>query len=428
VDDARDRLTVFNSAPWTRSGIVTVPVPSEPGVWKDSRGHAVASQVVGDALWLYVSDAPNMGGRVLQWHRGASGEGQASPFEWDGQRRTLVTPFYTVAWNDHGHIVRLFDRRAQREVLPMGGEANVLEVFEDKPLSFDAWDVDLFHQEKRYVIDTLESVDLVSSGPVAAVLRFRWTYPGATVAQRVIFYAADPRIDFDTDVDWHTHHQLLKVAFPVDVRSPWATYAIQFGHLTRPTHWNTPWDQARFEVVGHQWADLSEHGYGVSLANDCKYGYAIKDGVMRLSLVKSATYPDYAADQGRHHFRYALLPHRGNLVEARAAESAWDLNSPLVAVSGALVPDTRLIWVDGDHVQIDAVKLAEDADELVVRLHEQAGGRTSVVVACERPIVGWQACDVLERPTGEWREGPMLLELKPFEVRTILVRLAQIFQ
>src|SRR5699024_7862502 len=114
----------------------------------------------------------------------------------------------------------------------------------------------------------------------------KWEFGSSTITQDMIVYAESRRIDFKTHVDWQERQRLLKVAFPVDVRSTEATYDNQYGNVKRPTHWNTSWDYARFETVGHQWADLSEGGYGVSLLNDSKYGYDIKDHVMRLSLLK----------------------------------------------------------------------------------------------------------------------------------------------
>ena len=143
------------------------------------------------------------------------------------------------------------------------------------------------------------------------------------------------RLDFDTEVDWHEHHKFLKVAFPVDVHAARATYEIQYGHLERPTHANTSWDVARFEVCAHRWADLSEPGYGVALLNDCKYGYDIRGNVMRLSLLRGPGWPDPESDQGAHRFSYALFPHAGDLREAGVIAEAEAFNLPLVAVRPA---------------------------------------------------------------------------------------------
>ena len=164
--------------------------------------------------------------------------------------------------------------------------------------------------------------------------RFTWAYLDSTIIQELTVYRDSRRIDFVTRVDWQERQQLLKAAFHVGVRATEATYDIQYGNVKRPTHWNTSWDYARFETVGHQWADLSERNYGVSLLNDCKYGYDIKDHVMRLSLLKSAIYPDPEADRGQHEFTYSLLPHKGDWLDGGTAGEAWSLNHPLQAYKG----------------------------------------------------------------------------------------------
>ncbi len=209
-------------------------------------------------------------------------------------------------------------------------------MFEDKPLLFDAWDIDLFYQQKSWEVEHVDACEVVEVTPLRAVVRFSWTYQKLDDPARHGALCRHRRIDFVTKVDWHEQQQLLKVAFPVQIRATEATYDIQFGNVKRPTHWNTSWDAARFETVGHQWADLSERGYGVSLLNDCKYGYDIHDNVLRLSLIKSAVQPDRAADQGHHTFTYALLPHEGDWLEGGTVQSAFSLNAPMLAVKGTL--------------------------------------------------------------------------------------------
>jgi alpha-mannosidase len=179
--------------------------------------------------------------------------------------------------------------------------------------------------------------------------------------------------------------------------------------------------------VGHQWADLSERDYGVSLLNDCKYGYAIKDNIMQLTLIKSAMVPDETADQGEHVFTYALYPHIGDWYEGGTVQEAWSLNSPLVCAPGTLqVPEGSLFRTDASHVFIDAVKKAEDTGDMVVRLHELAGKRGPVRLAGDWGVLSYQECDLLERPLGEPVEGPeLLLSVKPYEIRTFLVRLRE---
>lgn len=418
--------TILNGAPWRRSGVVRIPAGTVPfaGRLVDESGTALSTQKVDEDLWVEAPLVAGMGAAAVSARPdpGTEETGSPLPFRWEAN--ILTTPFYRCVFDENGRIAALEDLRHNREVIASGRVGNLLEVFEDMPVGLDAWDIDLFYQEKSYAVERLETLEIKSVGPVAAVVRLSWRYQQSRIEQDVVFYAKDPRIDFKTRVDWHEHHQLLKVAFPVAVRAREAHYAIQFGHLARPTHWNTPWDQARFEVVGHQWADLSEHGYGVALLNDSKYGYDIRDGVMRLSLIKSATYPDPDADQGEHRFTYALLPHAGDLVEGGVPEAAWDLNSPLRPEAGRLDDPRRPVWVEGEHVQISAVKRAEDGDRVVVRLYEWAGGRTTVRLGSDREIRGWQRIDLRERPEGPREIGDPVLELGPFEIQTVLLDLA----
>jgi len=160
-------------------------------------------------------------------------------------------------------------------------------------------------------------------------------------------------LNFETTVEWHESHKFLKVEFPVQIRNSVATYEIQFGYVQRPTHFNTSWDVAKFEVCGHRWADLSEHGYGVSLLNDCKYGYAVHGNVMRLSLLRSAKNPDPSADMGTQKFKYALYPHVGTFQDAKTVQVALNYNSPL-RISSIKATNTEV--TEHFHVEIEELQ------------------------------------------------------------------------
>ncbi|MHA6530621.1 alpha-mannosidase [Paenibacillus sp. BAC0078] len=424
--------TVFNSAFFDRTELAVFPYDAADGdiVWTAADGRGLPAQRVGDEWLIEVPAVPMLGSTVIT-SRPAAGAAENTtktaagpvPFEWQDSR--LTTPFYVLEWNEVGQLSRIYDRLEQCEVLATGEHGNVLQVFEDKPKMFDAWDIDLYYQEKKREITDLRSVELTACGEHVAVLRFTWNYMDSSLVQQVKVYAASRRIDFETLVDWHEQHQLLKVAFPVVVRATEATYDIQFGNVRRPTHWNTSWDYARFESVGHQWADLSERGYGVSLLNDCKYGYDIKDHVMRLSLIKSATEPDWQADQGEHRFTYALLPHKGDWAAAGTVHEAWSLNNPLHAVKGSYHAGAgkSLVKTDAEGIAIDAVKMAENGDGCIVRLHEYTGARSTVTLGSDYPVHSWQECDLLERPVDEVKPGQTVThEMKPYEISTFIVR------
>lgn len=220
---------------------------------------------------------------------------------------------------------------------------------------------------------------------------------------------------------------MLKVAFPVDIRSPHATYEIQYGHLQRPTHTNTSWDLARFEVCAQKWADLSEPGYGVALLNDCKYGHDIHGNVMRLSLLRAPISPDPLADRGHQRFTYALLPHAGDIREGRVIEAAYALNVPLVVrevkpAAGTLPPAHSFFAVDRPGAVIEAIKVAEDGNgAIIVRLYEAEGARGPVKLTTTLPVrKAWRA-DLLENQVEPLalKNGSLRLDLKPFEIVTV---------
>jgi alpha-mannosidase len=258
-------------------------------------------------------------------------------------------------------------------------------------------------------------------------VRFVRRFGASTITQTVRLAAGSRRIDFDTEVDWHEHHKFLKVAFPVDVHAARATYEIQYGHVERPTHANTSWDVARFEVCAHRWADLSEHGYGVALLNDCKYGYDIRGNVMRLSLLRSPGWPDPESDQGAHRFSYALLPHAGDLRDAGVVAEAEAFNLPLTAVDaapgrpGVRPPSASIVRADRPNVTVEAVKRADVEAALVVRVTEAWGTRARVRISTGWPAAAVTRVDLLEREIGEvpGDGGTIELDLRPFEIVTL---------
>ncbi|PZS15966.1 MAG: alpha-mannosidase [Acidimicrobiales bacterium] len=331
-----------------------------------------------------------------------------------------------VALDDHGLLTSVWDKRAGREVLAPGTRGNLFQLHPDYPNEYDAWDVDRFYLEQVSDLEGLDSLEVVERGPLRVALRLVRTFGQSRVTQVISLDAGSGRLDFATEVDWHESHRFLKVAFPVDVRSARATYEIQFGHVERPTHANTSWDVARFEVCAHTWADLSEPGYGVALLNDCKYGYDIRGNVMRLSLLRAPTWPDPVADRGHHRFTYALLPHAGDLREAGVIEQASDLNSPLRTVAagrhdGRGPRDASFVRLDRAGVVVAAVKQAEDGDDLVIRVYEAWGRRCSVGMELGFPVARAWRTDLLEWPTSAVPvEGDHLrLELSPFEIVTL---------
>ena len=406
--------TLLNPGAFPRRDLVLLPV-SEDGTFTDDAGNALPAQKTGSG-WLVAVDMEALSTKSVRFTPDA-GSGAECPFRADMVNRCIETPFYTLEWSESGRLTSLFDRKCSRQVLT--GEGNVLEMYEDKPLNYDNWDIDIFYTEKRELLDASGTPELVECGPQRAVIRFAYTYNKSSLTQDMILYADSGRIDFPTHVDWHEKDRLLKAAFPVDIRATKATYDIQFGHVERPTHWNTSWDWARFEVVGHKWADLSEADYGVSLLNDCKFGYNIKDNVLRLSLLKSTKHPDFAMDMGSQSFTYALLPHTGAVALGDTIEEAVKLNQPVTALPGKL-GDTRCIAkIAGGGVIIDAVKKCDREDCIVLRVHECRGAHSKLVIESDFALKSFAPCNLLEENLEAPTEGSVIdTVIKPFEIKT----------
>jgi alpha-mannosidase len=298
-----------------------------------------------------------------------------------------------------------------------------LQLHDDNPARWDAWEIDSDYMKQRVDLVDLSRQQVEVPGGLRGAVRFTRNFGSSHFTQRMVLDAGSRVLRFECDVDWREEHKLLKVAFPVAVHSPRATYEIQFGHVERTTHANTSWDQARFEVCGHRWADLGEAGYGVALLNDCKYGYDIRGSVMRLSLLRAPTHPDPTADRGSHRFTYALMPHPGDFREAGVIAAAEDLNAPLSIARGNLPAGERrsLVEVDRPQVVVEAIKRAEDSDATIVRLYEAWGGRCRARLRTTLPASRAFLCDLLEREREEVavRDGVIDVDLTPFKILTL---------
>ena len=342
--------------------------------------------------------------------------------------RLLENNFLRVELNDAGDITRIFDKTNQREVLPPNTIANQFQAFEDRPLKWEAWDVDIFYDDKMWLSDPATSVQVVENGPLRATIEIRRRILNSAYTQRIALANNSAHLDFDTTMDWRERHILLKVAFPVDVLSPTATYEIQWGNVERPTHRNTSWDWARFETCAHKWVDLSEGGYGASLLNDCKYGHDIRDNVMRLSLLRGTITPDPNADQGEHRFAYSLLPHAGRWNETTIA-AAYALNDPLIAFASpthnpGLSQPHSFVVVDRANVVIETIKRAEDDDGIIVRMYETQRQRGTVTLTTSFNLAQAWHVNLIEDEQTELpvNQNQVSVFIKPFEIVTLRLK------
>ena len=344
-----------------------------------------------------------------------------------GERR-LENSFFLIEFDQTYTISRIYDKKACREVLPAGKRANELRVHEDFPYKYDAWDISQYVNDKVYLLDQLESAEPFTDS-AGAGYRVTRKWGSSTIVQNIRIYDDIPTIDFETEADWHEHHQLLRAAFPADVNADRATFDIQFGSIERPTHKNTSWDRMKFETCAHKYADLSDGGYGISLMNDCKYGYDVHGDTACISLIKCATHPNPDADQGHHVFTYSLYPHVGSLDKADTQKLAYLLNRPLRPVaarhgSGELPEYYSLVSVDADNVFLETVKKAEDGEGYILRMYEAKNKLTHFKLHFGIDVKSATLCDLLERPVSQLKleNQTMNLTAKPFEILTVRVK------
>jgi alpha-mannosidase len=334
----------------------------------------------------------------------------------------LENAFLRVELNAAGDIVRITDKTAGRQVLPPGAIANQWQAFEDRPLLWDAWDIDIFYEEKMWLAEPADAARVVEMGPLRAAIEIRRRILGSAYVQRISLAHNSPVLTFDTRVDWRERHTLLKAAFPVAVLAPSATYEIQWGSIQRPTHRNTSWDWARFEAPAQKWVDLSEGDYGVALLNDCKYGHDIRDNVIRISLLRSPVEPDPEADQGEHRFVYALYPH-GPMQPHEIAARAWELNDPLIVRPGPGGEPRGLpsLLRGPENVIVETIKAAEDGDGIIVRLFECDRRRGRAVLEAGFEVREAWITNLLEENLERvpCNGRTVSLELRPFQIVTL---------
>lgn len=420
-------ITVFNTLSWKRTELVALQGIPAGTVIYDGNKPLPSYESADGTLFFLAADIPGKGGSM--YRIGSRDElSEASPALLVQTGARLSTPFYDIQLDEEGYFTSIFDLEEERELVAAGARANELQVFTDRPREYDAWNIDAHYAEQMWRMGGLEESVITENNGLFAVLRQKRRFLSSTVQQEIVFYRHTKRIDFRTVIDWRESSLLLKTAFPTTVLAAKAVYDIQFGNVERPTHRNTSWDAARFEVSAHKWADLSEYGYGVSLMNDCKYGYDIHGSVLRLTLLKSAVYPNPDADKELHRFTYSLYSHGGDFREGRVIQEASALNSPVYALRGSIRPGldaafSGLISCGEPNLVVEAVKQAESGNGIVIRLYEAYGKRTRAACKLRIPgLTGVTECDLMENPSGPLvlKDEAVTLELKPYEIKTLL--------
>ncbi|MFC4555785.1 alpha-mannosidase [Georgenia faecalis] len=343
-----------------------------------------------------------------------------------------------ACFDGQGLITSLVDRRGGEEYVPPGQRGNLPQLFVDAPRRFDAWDLDAEYRHTARDLAEATSVAPLPAAPGEVGLEIERVFGDSRLRQVVRLHAGRSALQIDTEVDWHERQRMLKLAFPVDVHTASARSEIQFGHIDRPTHENTSWDQARFETVAHRWVHVADAAVGLGVVNDAVYGHDVTRHArpgggtysrVRQTLLKAPLFPDPEADQGVHRFTTVLVP--GDLAET--IREGYRTNLPLRPVTSA--PVAPLIRASEGSAVVETVKLADDGSgDVVVRLYESHGARATVRVAADFPCAGAVATDLLERPLGDadptrpraWDAGDVRLSLRPFELVTLRFRRADV--
>lgn len=422
-------LVVFNTLSFERNDVVIFDVPDnmKDVILIDESGKEIVCQKIGENKAIFFAEGiPSLGYKAYTIKEGKVEKERGI----EADKDIIENKFFKILLDEKGQIKSFFDKQNNRELLKEGEVLNALLAFEDKPMNFDNWDIDIYYQEKMWKVDDIQSIEVVERGPVRAALRIKRKFSDSIIIQNIYVYNDIPRIDFNTYVDWKEHQVLLKAAFPIDINTTKATYEIQYGNIERPTHNNTSWDIARFEVVGQKWVDISEGGFGVSLLNDSKYGHDIKDGVMRLTLIKSGIEPNLTTDQEEHFFTYSLYPHANDWREANTAQMAYNLNVPLYtkiedAHRGKLPEKLSMISVDKDNVMIEVVKKAEDSEDILIRMYEFHNKRTNVKVSSFAEINKVVECNLIEKDIQSFKaeKNNFSFEIKPYEIKSFKLNL-----
>jgi len=431
-------VMVWNPLAWERTDVaeieVQMPEPAKNGISViDAKGNALPMQILStnDAtnsyeLLVEAKDVPSLGYEILH----VVPEKREVPTGLKADATTLENEFLRVSVDPQtGCITNLFDKKSNFETIAAGGCGNELIAFKDTPKDYDAWNIDADFEKVFTKLDKADSVQLVDRGPLRATIRVSRAWQNSKFVQDINLYAGIDRVDVVNNIDWHETHILLKAAFPLAASSSEATFEIPYGTIQRPTTRNNKIQQAKFEVPAMRWADLGDGSHGFSLINESKYGYDAKGNVLRLSLLRSPTWPDPNADRGHRHFRYLLYPHSADWKRAMTMRRGYEFNyrldsMQLEAHDGQRPPEYSFVSVDNANVVLTAVKKAEDADALIFRFYEWAGTSGEVRIGVPLGATSATETNLMEQPNGSALSvtgDHVSVPVHPFEIVTVRV-------
>lgn len=420
-----DSVIVFNTLSFARSAPVVFPYCAQGQIGLERDGTVVPAVLQADGTWLFVAqDVPAKGYCTYKIVPVADAE-QAAPVGINH----LENDHYAIDFDENMNISRLWCKQQQRDMMAPGQIAGRLIAFEDDPKVDAAWNLMAYYEEKFHYVDDVQSAQVVENNAIRTVLRVKRKFRSSTMQQDYILYRDRPGLELQMELDWKERDIALKLEFPVQVNATKATYDIQFGNIERPIHKNTLWDFARFEVCAHKWVDLSDNGFGISLLNDCKYGYDVTREHIRLSVLRCATYPDPMQDKCFHEFACMLLPHSGGVDLAEVSRQAYSFNYPLHARTtapqeGVLAAEYSMVSVDRENVILETVKKAEASDAIVLRFYECANCGTNAQIKLGFDAKEAWVCDLMENTQERvpLKDRTLQLSFAPYEIKTVMLK------
>lgn len=371
--------------------------------------------------WVNI-DVPSIGYTVVD----VDGVEQNSSYTTSAGDDFIENSLVRVEFGKDGFIKSIFDKQESRETLDITRSSNVLNVYKDEG---NAWDFAIGYRDTTPEVFKLVERSYNIDGPKASITQ-KFEYNKSAVSQTATITQGSKKIDFETKVDWNEDSKMLRTSFGVDVFAQTTTCDIQFGTIDRPCHDNTEWDKAKYEICAHKWVDLSQRDYGVALLNDSKYGHYVNGNVIDLNLLRSANYPGKNLDRGTHEFVYSILPHTGNHIEGEVAKVAYQLNVPLTTIKSETNNNIKsktqdsFISVANDNIVVEAIKKAEDSNDMIIRLYENSGSKCSTSVSFGFDVQNASMVNMLEEDECaiETSNNSIDLEFKPFEIHTIKVK------
>lgn len=417
-------LTVFNTLGYKRNDIVEISDAylKEGATAVKSDSEIFPLQKIKGGAVAYVKNIPSKGFLGLSFTDADAETSEAFKITDEG----ISTPFFNIKIDNLGQFTSIYDIEADREILQDGHIGNEIRVYEDKPRQYDNWNIDVYYQEKSWRVEDEAKLEWIEKGPVRATLKVTKKMFDNSFVQLIHFYSGTRRIDFETEVDWKTSQHLLKVHFPIEINTDEATFDIQFGNVKRKIHMNTSWDQARFESCAHKWADLSEGGYGVSLMNDCLYGYSVIDKKFSITLLKAGTEPNRKADIEKHYFTYSLYPHIGDWRSGGTENESFNINVPLICHKGGHAGrNFSFMSVSDEDVVLETIKKAHDGNGVIVRLYEIWNTRRKTRLITSGNIAYVKETDLMENDIDDSdikvSGNGFNFEIRPYEIKTFRV-------